>query len=285
MILTHRVDGEGPPLVLLNGGMMSFSGWDLVAAELAGRFAVLRCDFSGQLRSPGPAHASLERHADDVVALLDHLGIERAAVVGTSFGAQVGVVLAARHPGRVSALVAATAAEMATPEFVHGVRALREASLLAAHAGDPSRLAVLLAPLFYSVAFVQKHGAEMARRSEGLWAMPASWFEGVAGLLEALEAMDLRPLLGRIACPTLVIAAEQDLVFPPERGQALAEAIAGARFELVPASGHVLVVEHPTIFVSLVLGFLGEALARRGPSSPNTRRSSRSTKEREGDHQ
>lgn len=285
MILTHRVDGEGPPLVLLNGGMMSLSGWDLVAAELAGRFAVLRCDFSGQLRSPGPAHASLERHADDVVALLDHLGIERAAVVGTSFGAQVGVVLAARHPERVSALVAATAAEMATPEFVHGVRALREASLLAAHAGDPSRLAVLLAPLFYSVAFVQKHGAEMARRSEGLWAMPASWFEGVAGLLEALEAMDLRPLLGRIACPTLVIAAEQDLVFPPERGQALAEAIAGARFELVPASGHVLVVEHPTIFVSLVLDFLGEALARRGPGSPNARRRSRSTKEREGDHQ
>lgn len=314
MILTHRVDGQGPPLVLLNGGMMSFSGWDLIAAELAGRFAVVRCDFSGQLRSPGPAHASLERHAGDVVALLDHLAIERAAVVGTSFGAQVGLVLAARHPERVSALVAATAAEMATPEFVHGARALREASLIAAHAGDPSRLAVLLSPLFYSEAFVQKHGAEMARRSEGLWAMPAVWFEGVAGLLEALEAMDLRPLLGRIACPTLVIAAEQDLVFPPERGKALAEAIPGARFELVPASGHVLVVEHPTIFVSLVLEFLGEALVRRGPSklegrrskatrplragpaprpsmfdlqprSPKTDQTSLSANEREGDHQ
>ncbi len=114
MILTHRVDGEGPPLVLLNGGLMSFSGWDLIAAELAGRFAVVRCDFSGQLRSPGPAHVSLERHADDVVALLDHLGCERAAVVGTSFGAQVGLVLAARHPERGSALVAPPAAELAT---------------------------------------------------------------------------------------------------------------------------------------------------------------------------
>ncbi len=116
--------------------------------------------------------------------------------------------------------------------------------------------------------------------------MPAGWVEGVAGRLEALETMDLRPLLSRIACPTLVIAAEQDLVFPPERGKALAEAIAGARFELVPASGHVLVVEHPTIFVSLVLGFLGEVLARRvPPNSPSTSRISRSTKEREGDHQ
>ncbi|HPC83269.1 MAG TPA: alpha/beta fold hydrolase [Thermoanaerobaculaceae bacterium] len=272
MILTHRVDGGGPPLVLLNGGMMSFSGWDLIAAELAERFSVVRCDFSGQLRSPGPAHTSLEPHAEDVAALLDHLGIAQAAVVGTSFGAQVGLVLAARHPERVSALVAATAAERATPEFVHGAQALREASLIAARTGDPSRLAVLLSPLFYSEAFVRDHGAEMARRSEGLWAMPAAWFEGVAGLLEALETMDLRPLLGRIACPTLVIAAEQDLVFPPERGRALAEAIAGARFEAVPASGHVLVVEHPTIFVSLVLGFLGEALVPAGQSKAEGRR-------------
>lgn len=262
MILTHRVDGQGPPLVLLNGGMMSFSGWDLIATELASRFTVVRCDFAGQLRSPGPAHTSLSAHASDVVALLDHLGIARAVVVGTSFGAEVGLVLAAEHAARVSALVAATAAERATPEFVRGAQALREASLLAAHSGDPSRLAALLSPLFYSAAFVQKHGAEMARRAEGLWAMPAAWFEGVARLLEALEAMDLRPLLGRIACPTLVIAAEQDLVFPPERGRALAEAIPGARFELVPASGHVLVVEHPTIFVTLVLEFLGPLLAQ-----------------------
>jgi pimeloyl-ACP methyl ester carboxylesterase len=265
MILTHRTDGDGPPLVLLNGGMMSFSGWDLIAAELASCFAVVRCDFSGQLRSPGPAHTSLDRHAEDVVALLDHLGIERAAIVGTSFGAEVALVLAAQHPERVSALVAATAAEKATPEFVDGARKLHEASLVAARTGDPTQLAELLSPLFYSVGFARKHGSEMARRSEGLAAMPAAWFVGVAGLLDALMAMDLRVALGRIVCPTCVIAAEQDLVFPPERARSLAEAIPGARFVLVPASGHVLIVEHPTIFVSLVLEFLGEALACRGP--------------------
>lgn len=282
MILTHRMDGEGLPLVLLNGGMMSFSGWDLIAAELASRFTVVRCDFSGQLRSPGPAHTSLERHAEDVAALLDHLDIERAVVVGTSFGAEVGLTLAAHHPGRVLALVAATAAECATPEFVRGAQALHEASLVAARTGDPTRLAQLLSPLFYSVGFVRKHGSELARRSEGLAAMPAAWFAGVAGLLEALMAMDLRAVLGRIACPTLVIAAEQDLVFPPERARALAAAIPAARFALVPASGHVLIVEHPTIFVSLVLEFLGEALACRGPSKVKGRRSKAPRPPRDG---
>lgn len=279
MTLAHRVDGQGPPLLLLNGGMMSLSGWDLIAAELAGRYSVVRCDFAGQLRSPRPANPSLWEHAGDVIALLDHLEIARAAVVGTSFGAEVGLVLAAEHPERVSALVAATAAEMATPEFARGARALREACLLAARAGDPSRFAALLPSLLYSQAFVRSHGAEMARRGEGLWVTPAPWFEGVASLLAALEGMDLRPLLGRITCPVLVIAAEQDVVFPPERGRALAEAIGGARFELVPASGHALVVEHPTVFVSLVLEFLGgvvrlggapTAMGRRGkaPRSP-----------------
>ena len=73
-ILTHRVDGEGPPLVLLNGGMMSLSAWEPIARRLAERHRVIRCDFRGQLLSPGAARASMEEHADDVAALLDALG-------------------------------------------------------------------------------------------------------------------------------------------------------------------------------------------------------------------
>src|SRR5664279_5163889 len=112
-VLTHRVDGDGSPLLLLNGGMMSMSAWEPVARRLAARHRVIRCDFRGQLLSPGEPRASMEEHADDVAALLDTLGEARVDVVAASFGAYVGLLLAARHPERVRAVVAATVTDVA----------------------------------------------------------------------------------------------------------------------------------------------------------------------------
>ena len=112
-VLTHRVDGDGSPLLLLNGGMMSMAAWEPIARRLAARHRVIRCDFRGQLLSPGPPCASMEDHADDVAALLDALGETRVDVVAASFGAYVGLLLAARHPERVHSLVAATVTDVA----------------------------------------------------------------------------------------------------------------------------------------------------------------------------
>ena len=107
-VLAHRLDGEGPPLLLLNGGMMSFGAWEPVARRLAERHRVVRCDFRGQLQSPGVPPARMEGHAEDVVRLLDALSILRVDVVAASFGAYVGLLLAALHPGRVASVLAAT---------------------------------------------------------------------------------------------------------------------------------------------------------------------------------
>ncbi len=99
-VLTHRLEGAGQPVLLLNGGLMTLAGWETLAAPLRARFQVLRCDFRGQLLSPGASPPTLDGHADDVVALLDGLGLETVHVVGTSFGALVAVILAARWPER-----------------------------------------------------------------------------------------------------------------------------------------------------------------------------------------
>src|SRR5689334_9975303 len=109
--LFHRVDGSGEPtVVLLNGGMMSTFHWEAVAAKLVALgHRVVRLDLRGQLMSPGPAAPDLAAHADDVAALLGELADGPVVVAGTSFGALVGLVLAANHPERVASLVAMNA--------------------------------------------------------------------------------------------------------------------------------------------------------------------------------
>ena len=95
-LITHSAAGDGDPVLLLNGGFMTMAAWQPIAAPLEAEFRVIRCDFRGQLMSPGQAPSSLDGHVSDVVAMLDWLGVEEVDVVGTSFGGFVGVAMAAR---------------------------------------------------------------------------------------------------------------------------------------------------------------------------------------------
>jgi pimeloyl-ACP methyl ester carboxylesterase len=254
--LAHRVEGEGPELVLLNGGMMTFASWEPVAEPLRRRFRVVGCDFRGQLRTGGEAHRSLDGHVADVVGLLDHLGIAAAHLVGASFGAEVGLMVAARHPERVRSLAAITATDRATPSMLRGVERLRR-ELVAARAGDRSGFYDVLVEEIYSPQWVAAHAAEIEARRAVVAVLPDAWFEGLDGLLAATETLDVSPLLERIVCPVLVVAAGGDRVMPPERSRALAGAIPGAERVEVPGAGHALVVERPGELAGIVLEFLG----------------------------
>ncbi|MFH1176572.1 MAG: alpha/beta hydrolase [Acidobacteriota bacterium] len=255
-ILTHRVDGAGPPVLLLNGGLMSISAWNGIAERLADRHRVVRCDFRGQLLSPGDAPPELEGHVADVVEFLDHLGIACCHLIGTSFGGQVGLLLAATHPERVRSLVAATVVDY-PPESMHEAdERLREACREAITSGDGRPFFELITPVIYSPAYLAAHAAEMAERLRTFRAVPRAWFAGGERILAAVNAMDLRPRLGQIRCPVLVVIAEQDGLMPVERSRALAAAIPGATTVVVAGSGHALVVEARERFVELVEEFL-----------------------------
>ena len=118
-LITHRVTGnpDGPPVFLLNGGLMSMAAWEKIAVALEDAYRVVRCDFRGQLFAPGGPEPRLEPHAEDLVALLDSLGIEKIHAAGTSFGALVALRLASLHPERVASVIAITATEKITPEL------------------------------------------------------------------------------------------------------------------------------------------------------------------------
>jgi len=260
-VLAHRIDGSGAPLVLLNGGMMTISSWDEIARALAASFTVIRCDFRGQLRSPGPAPADLSGHCADLAVLLDHLGVERAHLVGTSFGGEVAIEFAATRPERTASLVAATVTDVASPEFRAGGARLRQACAAVVAGGDARMLWDTMTPVFYSPEWLGRHKAELAIRREQFVTFPTALFDGIVALLVALDSLDLTALLPRIVCPTLIVMAGEDRVMAPEGGRALVAGIRGARIAVVEGSGHALVAEQPGRFSALCLEFITDVLA------------------------
>lgn len=257
-VLAHTIWGEaaGDPVLLLNGGLMTFQSWGPVAEELGRAHRVIGFDFRGMLLSPGIPPPTIDGHVDDVIALLDHLEVPCVHAAGTSFGAEVGILLAVNHPTRVRSLALITAAERISSDVWRAAQPLREACRAAARGGDGGVLLDLLMPGTFSPAYLEAQAGAIAIRRLQFAAMPRTWFEGLDLLLASLQNIDLTPVLGRITCPTIVVGAELDLTFPPEHSRALAAAIPGARLEIVQGSGHGLVAEQPDQVLKLLRSFL-----------------------------
>lgn len=261
LLLAHRVDGEGagrPTLLLLNGGFMSIASWHDYVAPLAERFRLLRCDFRGQLLSAGPAHRELGANVDDVVALLDRLALDRVHVLGTSFGGEVALMLAARRPERVESLVAVTVGDRTTEAMQRGAVELRRVAGDILAGGDPGRFHDLLAADVYSSAWLAANREVLAARRRQIAGLPPGWFAALDDLVAAVESFDLRPELPAIRCPTLVVLAGDDATIPADHGRAVAAAVPGARLVEHPTSGHALVVEQPEWLLEQALSFLAE---------------------------
>ncbi len=255
-LLAHQVDGEGEPLLLLNGGMMSFTSWDPYIPPLAERYRVIRCDLRGMLRSPGERPEGFPGHAEDLLRLLDALDVARCHVAGTSYGAFAGLHLAALAPARVQTLVAMTVADRVSPEMWAEAERMAAACREALAGGSREKVYDLVSAFAFSRAWAEAHAEEIAARRASVSLLPDSWFSGLATLLAALEGLDLRPLLPNVECPVLVLLAEGDRAMPRERGESLAAALRRGELAVVPGCGHGLVVEKPRETLDHLLSFL-----------------------------
>lgn len=267
--LAHRLEGDGSPVVLLNGGMMTFPSWEAVAVHLKPRYAVLRFDFRGQLLSPALQAADvpgdLAGHAADLAALLDQVGWPSAHLVGASFGAEVALEFAASRPERVRSLVAITAMDRETREFRRGSDEMRAVLAQRAAGAAPAHFYDVLVEAVYSAGYRRIEAASLASRRTQTDLLPPAWFEGVDCLLAALEGFDLTARLDRVRCPSLVLLAADDRIMDAERARAMAAAI-HAEILVHPTSGHALVVEDPAWVAAACRDFLDrlELASRKG---------------------
>jgi 3-oxoadipate enol-lactonase len=250
----YETVGEGEPVLLLNGIMMTTQSWVLQTRRLAGRHRCVLHDFRGQLKSGKPAGPyRMEQHVTDACALLDFLGIERAHVVGTSYGGEVGLMLAFTHPARVKSLAVISSVSHVEPLLRQQVGVWADTARYA-----PERLYDVTAPHNFSNAFLAAHPEVLQQGRERLRSYPAGFYEAFAGLVEAFAALDITSRLAEIAAPTLVVCGEADALKPVWYSRIIASRIPGAEFLVVPDAGHAVVIERAETVNTALLGFLAK---------------------------
>jgi 3-oxoadipate enol-lactonase / 4-carboxymuconolactone decarboxylase len=241
----YRLDGPAaaPVLVLANSLGTTLSLWEPQIPRLSGMLRVLRFDQRGHGGSSAPAGPySIDDLGGDLVALLDALGIDRAALCGISLGGMTAMWVAAHHPERVSTLVAAcTAAELgpaaAWRERANTVRA--------------SGMAILEELLFERWFPASARAARPELRTMVATMLAGCDADGYASCCEAIATMDLRPALGSVQCPALVIAGAEDPVTTPAIGLDLAGDL-GAGLVVIAGAGHLANVVAPDAFTDAV---------------------------------
>ena len=250
--VAYTEDGpaDAPVVVLSNSLGATRAMWDPQVAALAERFRVIGYDTRGHGESPAPAGPySSDDLVDDVVALLDRLGVQRAHVAGLSLGGMTALRLAAREPARVYRLVAlATSAKPDPQGFLDRAAAAR--------AGGTAPLAPTVVSRWLTPAYAAEH-PDLVARLEAM--IVAADDEGYALCCEVVAAVDLREDLGRITAPTLVVSGAEDPALPPPHQQAIAEGIAGASLVSVSPGAHLPNLEQPLEVTGALLAHLDAA--------------------------
>jgi 3-oxoadipate enol-lactonase len=248
--LAWEAHGEGAPVLLVHGLGYTRQGWGPLRELLARRYRVLSYDNRGIGESeipPGPY--TVGELAEDAVVVLDAAGVERAHVIGASLGGMVAQLLGAEQPDRVERLVLVGTTPGGAGAYPLPQQTL---ALMAEAASLPPEVALRRfvenalapgSPLVDEVfGYRQQHPPD-----------PAGW----AAQAAAGAAWDANGRLAQIAAPTLVVAGTADAVVDPRNAQLLADAIPGARLELVDGAGHLPFWERAGEFAALVERFLG----------------------------
>ncbi len=249
--LHHRVDGppDAPPVVLAGALGTTLDMWARQVQTLAERFRVVRIDLRGHGGSPVPDPPyRMAELAGDALAVLDRLGIARAAWCGLSLGGMVAMYVASEHPQRVSRLaLCCTSAGFpdATP-WRDRIAAVR--------AGGTESVADAVVARWFTPGYAAAHPEDVA----ALRGMVAGTDDtGYLGCCQAVEAWNHVPRLAGITAPTLVLAGTHDPSTPVQPHAAtLVEHIAGASLELLD-SAHLANVEQAGQFNRLVTEHLG----------------------------
>ncbi|WP_199435355.1 3-oxoadipate enol-lactonase [Qaidamihabitans albus] len=255
MRVNHVVDGpaDGDAVILSGSIGSNLSMWEPQVEPLTSAgFRVVRYDQRGHGRTPVPERpCSLADLGGDVVELLDTLGLERAHFVGLSLGGMTGMWLGVNEPARLGRLVlCCTSPQLGTPEMweerAHLARTEGMTSIADAGIGR-----------WFTPEWRAAH-PDLTREYHHMTA--ATPAEGYAACCAAIGTMDVLGGLPQVTAPTLVVAGAEDPAAPPAgHGRRIADAIPGARLEVVERAAHLANVEQPERVSALIVEHLKAA--------------------------
>jgi len=259
-----RAMREKPVAFIIHGGPGGdHSSFKPVMSPLAERMQLVYFDHRGQGRSAhgDPAKYTLDENVEDMEALRCHLGLGPIVSIGTSYGGMVALAHAARYPTAVSHLIAVVSA-------AHG-GFIKRAQEILEERGTPEQREVS-APVwqgammdraqmqrFYAVMgplYSRRHDPTVAALGhERTLHEPEPLNRAFGGFL---RDFDLRPELGRITAPTLVIAARHDWICPPEFSEEIARLVPRAELRIFENSSHSVRADEPQALLDAIAGFV-----------------------------
>lgn len=244
--------GAGLPIVFIHAFPLNRTMWAPQVSALVERCRCIAVDLRGFGETALAEPVSLDQYADDVVAVMDKLGVERAIVAGCSMGGYTAFALWRRHAERVRALVLAdTKATADTDE----ARAKRVALIETARTQGSTAVANLqIASLIGKTAREKQPDTYDAVHRMIAQTKP----EAIVAALEAMmHRPDSTPTLATITVPTLVIVGDEDVPTPVKDARAMHQGIPGSRLEIVAGAGHLANLERPAAFNHLMTEFVG----------------------------
>jgi len=240
----------GMPVMLSHALGLDLSMWDGLAAALAAQHPVLRYDHrghGGSAKPPGPY--TLDALVEDAARLIREWGRGPVVFVGLSMGGMVAQGLAIRHPDLVRGVVLANT----TAQYPEAAQAAWDARIAALKAGGMARIAEMVVERYLHADFRAAHPEFTAALHAQLLRADAA---GYLATCQAIRAVDWLPSLVRVKCPTLVLSGARDIGATPAMGQAIAERIANAQFEVFDEASHLSVAEAPQRFEAAVRGLI-----------------------------
>jgi len=238
----YAVDGPaGAPVILLSNSLgTTMAMWEPQLAALAVSYRVIRYDTRGHGRSPvPPGPYGLDDLVDDVVELLDRLGVDRVHFAGLSLGGMTGMRLAIREPERVGRLTLLCTSAYLPPAAGWTDRAA------AVRARGTAAIVDTVLDRWFTPAFQERDAARAM-----LLETPA---EGYAGCCEAIAAMDLTADLPRIGVPVHAIAGADDPATPPDHLERVVAAVPHGRLCVIDRAAHLANIEQAGAVTAAIL--------------------------------
>jgi 3-oxoadipate enol-lactonase len=249
----HHLRMDGPPAapaaVFLNSLGTDLRIWDGVVERLAGSIRTVRYDMRGHgLTSAAPPPYAISDLASDLEQIIDALQLSRLTLCGISVGGMVAAQVAANRPGQVESLVLCDTGYRIGPAEMWSQRMETVAD----------RGLTAIADAAIARWFSARFRAAQAGDAQGYRNMlERCTVAGYTGICAAIRDADLETVARALRCRTLVLCGGEDQATPPGLNRALAAAIPGARFELIPGAAHLPCIEDPARLAAHVLEHMG----------------------------
>lgn len=255
LTLNYRIDGpeDGDWIILSNSLGTDLRLFDYEASYLSETMRVLRFDTRGHGQSsatkPPYDFPSL---CGDLVALMDHLEIARADILGVSLGGMIALAMGISHPDRVDRIVCCDARADAPDPY----KAIWDVNIDKLHAENLASLCEPTLTRWFTPGFLaDNNNTEKLDVVRAMFNATSS--DGYEGCARCLQTLDLLPSLSKISNKTLYMTGEHDLAAPVAVMQAMADATPNCTFQVIPAAAHLSNLEQPEAFAKNLKAFLG----------------------------